>query len=47
MGGRPRRAVPETTFEVFEVGSTPVAMVADVVNERAWIQSTVAVPVER
>jgi hypothetical protein len=41
----PRR--PETNYELVEVGSTTVARISDVSDDRAWIQSTVTVDVRR
>jgi hypothetical protein len=37
----------ETVFEEFDLRDTSVVMIADVDNERAWIQSSDSVPVER
>lgn len=37
---------PETNYEVFDVGATTVAMISEVMNQRAWIQSSVVMPVE-
>jgi hypothetical protein len=34
-------------YEEFEVGETTIAMVQSLVDERAWIQSDVTVPVRQ
>lgn len=46
MSEQTRHREPETKFTEFEVGTETVALIADVANERAWIQSTVTVPLE-
>jgi hypothetical protein len=37
----------DVEFTQFNDDSTTVALITDVTNERAWIQSTLAVEVER
>jgi len=39
MSEQVRRRVPETKYTEFDVDSRTVALIADVTNERAWIQS--------
>jgi hypothetical protein len=46
MSEQTRKRTPETKFTEFEVGSETVALIADVANERAWIQSNQTVAVE-
>ena len=43
----PDPAPPESRLDVFEVGSITVAMLSEVDNEHAWIQSTEITPVEQ
>ena len=46
MTGETRQRVPETKLTEFEVDTETVALISDVSNERAWIQSNKTVPIE-
>jgi hypothetical protein len=46
MSDQLRRRTPETRYTEFRADAGTVALIADVTNERAWIQSDTAVRVE-
>ena len=46
MSEQVRHRVPETKYTEFEVDAQTVALIADVSNERAWIQSDTTQEVE-
>lgn len=47
MTDQVRGRIPETRFTEIGAKDGTVALISDVSNERAWIQSTEAVAVER
>lgn len=46
MSEQVRQRVPETKYTEFQVDSRTISLIADVANERAWIQADTAIPVE-
>jgi hypothetical protein len=46
MNDQVRERAPETRFTEFTVGTSTIALVTDVTNERAWVQSDTTVSVE-
>ena len=46
MSDQVRYRAPETRFTEFAVGSGTIALLSDVTNERAWIQSDTTVEIE-
>ncbi|MFB6150932.1 MAG: hypothetical protein ABEJ40_03915 [Haloarculaceae archaeon] len=46
MTEQARTRSPETKYTEFEVGGKTIGLIADVANERAWIQSTATTTVE-
>jgi hypothetical protein len=47
MSDQVRRRAPETRYTEFTADSGTVALITDVTNERAWIQSDTAARVEQ
>jgi len=46
MSQRSESGVPETRYEVFEVGASTITMVSEVGNRQAWLQSSLTVAIE-
>jgi len=47
MSDQVRRRAPETRYTEFTVDMGTIALIADVTNERAWIQSDTTARVEQ